>query len=794
MLRDTKKIQTEILLFQQKNLQALEEIAEGCEITENVFRKIRGIQVDHSIEIKDEAIQLNKLAKYLEIPIQNLLQDDVLLLDSSTFSLSLNEQMFAELDPADKNPSAKLISANASQLATPNSFIEQTIPVPSSLENRQSETLTKTMLPLSTGNSAHLLPIAEQEDLDPPIIEILPQYAGKELVPFLKETSNSLPPNKAKLQKQTHINYKSQEKTFPIFRVSLLGIIFVFVGIGVMLWQDLQQIGIAQVEERLITSTKPVENSPPALTSSEMVSVDSEPLTKAEETSPENGASSSRLSANHQAQIQENQKQREISVSSSTSSVAVIEPSPSLNSSSPTNASVPAQRQDSLHPTIQYFRLDEGHNYTRSTQIPFRFQARDNQLITAYYVADKGKEPSLRSSRWQPIAETQQGQEIQGKYQLTIKEPTSYSGEKVLFLWVRDAAGNISSYQTKSLLMDFQNPQILEFVLNKGKEASNSRLIKFQFLAQDNIQVSAYHLSQVNQASPIDKDWRTIEDAQKTVTIQGEYTLEAIKSSNPVYLWVRDTAGNISKMQQQSMVIDTTGPQVTKFELNDGELIAQSSIVNFHFTAQDVTPITAYYIAQQEQAPTKQSAWFSVSHPSKKIQISDTYALQISDWKKPSQNLYLWLQDSLGNISLRYQASLIVMRPKTDKSIIKDTKAPEFSSFSLKLNHSNSESESMTVCFTAKDNVAVSAYYLSGKETPPKNAYGIGWEPLPQRKTVRLVLTVPLERSVAQNSAPARQPIHVWVRDAAGHVSAQQTAVVDLHSATVFPAESSGEC
>jgi alpha-tubulin suppressor-like RCC1 family protein len=179
---------------------------------------------------------------------------------------------------------------------------------------------------------------------------------------------------------------------------------------------------------------------------------------------------------------------------------------------------------DIVIPIISTFTLTT--TTSKSLAIPIKsFTATDNVAVTGFKITETATTPLPDDTGW------------------TATAPTTYtfttSGNKTLYAWAKDAAGNVSAAATATVLVDTTKPTVSAFTL---PARYNSLTVPVtSFTASDDLGVGAYLIT-TTATAPLATDINWSATAQATFTFapattNGTYTL---------YAWAKDNAGNIS--------------------------------------------------------------------------------------------------------------------------------------------------------------------------------------------------------------------------------------------------------
>ena len=126
--------------------------------------------------------------------------------------------------------------------------------------------------------------------------------------------------------------------------------------------------------------------------------------------------------------------------------------------------------------------------------------------------------------------------------------------------------------------------------INDGDYCTNSLTITLELFATDNIGVTGYYLS----TSAISPSSHTVGWTSITPSTNYKedvsYTLSNVDGENTIYVWYKDAAGNISGGASDSIVVDTTPPEITITNpTSDTTYKTTSKTINISGNASDST-------------------------------------------------------------------------------------------------------------------------------------------------------------------------------------------------------------
>lgn len=282
---------------------------------------------------------------------------------------------------------------------------------------------------------------------------------------------------------------------------------------------------------------------------------------------------------------------------------------------------------DTTPPTVTAFVIPATSS---SLTVPITtFTATDTVGVTGYIVTETATAPLAGAAGW------------------TATPPANYTsataGSKTLFAWAKDAAGNVSTSLSASVvitLADTTPPTVTAFVI----PATSATLIVpiTTFTATDTVGVTGYLVTETATApAPGAAGWTVTPPANYTFTTAGSKTL---------FAWAKDAAGNVSTSLSASVVItlaDATPPTVTGFAIPATSATLTVPITTF--TATDAVGVTGYLVTETATAPLAGAAGWTAAPPA-------NYVFATAGTK----TLYAWAKDAAGNVSTSLSASVVI--------------------------------------------------------------------------------------------------------------------------------------
>ena len=288
---------------------------------------------------------------------------------------------------------------------------------------------------------------------------------------------------------------------------------------------------------------------------------------------------------------------------------------------------------DSTAPIVTAFTIPS--TSASLTVLITTFTATDAVGVTGYLLTETAAAPAAGAAGW------------------TTTAPASYTfaaaGTKSLYAWAKDAAGNVSTSLSASVVItlspggDTTAPTVTAFTIPATSASLTVPITTFT--ATDAVGVTGYLLTETATAPAAGA-------AGWTATVPASYTF-ATAGAKTLYAWAKDAAGNVSTFLSDSVVItlvpgtDTTAPTVTAFAIPAAS--ASLAVPITTFTAADGVGVTGYLLTETATAPAAGAAGWTATAPT-----SYTFATA------GAKTLYAWAKDAAGNVSTSLSASVVI--------------------------------------------------------------------------------------------------------------------------------------
>ncbi len=170
--------------------------------------------------------------------------------------------------------------------------------------------------------------------------------------------------------------------------------------------------------------------------------------------------------------------------------------------------------------------------------VPVVVEATDDTGVAGYYWSEAPQTPSPLGQGWAAGPPDQ------------VLLAAGGDGERTVYVWAADAAGNVSHPASATVTLDTTAPQLDILV----QAAASSRDVRIAVTAIDENGPTGYYLSETPTApSPAAAGWSTAPET--------EFRLSSGDGVKRVYGWAIDAAGNVSARSRAVVVLDTISPR-----------------------------------------------------------------------------------------------------------------------------------------------------------------------------------------------------------------------------------------
>lgn len=230
---------------------------------------------------------------------------------------------------------------------------------------------------------------------------------------------------------------------------------------------------------------------------------------------------------------------------------------------------------DTTAPAGVAISLNSGAASTTSLTVTAAISGTDAVGVTGYYLSESGSTPSAGSFTTVTSATS---------FSLNVNfNLSSGDGTKTVHVWLRDAAGNISSPANDTITLalsgsgDLIAPVVSSLTILEGASVS-SRSVTVRMVGTDAVGVIGYFLSE-SSTTPAAGAFTITGLTETSFTRDTVFVLSASAGTKTIYCWLRDAAGNISTPSAVNTNLLYSNPGEGNFKIR--ESIIQSSLPGF---------------------------------------------------------------------------------------------------------------------------------------------------------------------------------------------------------------------
>lgn len=315
--------------------------------------------------------------------------------------------------------------------------------------------------------------------------------------------------------------------------------------------------------------------------------------------------------------------------------------------------------------------------------------------------------------------------------------PTSFSvssteNAKVLSIWVRDAAGNVSTrVDSNSVTLDTTAPSLASAtVTNSDPTNSTSYSLTYGSITG----AYSHYCILENTATVGSCSWTA-------GTLPASFTVSSTENAKVLSVWIRDTAGNVStRADSNSVTLDTTAPILASVTVSNS---SPTNNTSYSLSYGSITGSYSHYCQLENNTSVAGCVWQSGTLPS-------SYTV---NGTQGARTISTWIRDTAGNVSTRVDSNAVTL----------DTVAPVLASASVS-NSSPTNSTTYNLSYGSVTGTYADYCILENSTTVGSCSWTAGT--LPASFTV----------GTTENA----KVLSVWLRDSAGNVSTR----VDSNSVT----------
>jgi hypothetical protein len=213
---------------------------------------------------------------------------------------------------------------------------------------------------------------------------------------------------------------------------------------------------------------------------------------------------------------------------------------------------------DSTAPGTTSVSINDEDASTTNTVVSLTISASDSVGVTSYYTSETNSDPTTTDSGWNSVTSSTS---YSATVDFTLTSATAAGNHsRTVYVWFKDVAGNVSvsaSDEITLVVTDTTAPTNPSISINSGASLATSSSVTLSLSATDDLGVSAYFLSSSSSApSSTDSGWTSI-TATASYSASVSYNLTEGKGTNTVYVWFKDTAGNVSLSASDSITYES---------------------------------------------------------------------------------------------------------------------------------------------------------------------------------------------------------------------------------------------
>ena len=212
------------------------------------------------------------------------------------------------------------------------------------------------------------------------------------------------------------------------------------------------------------------------------------------------------------------------------------------NISSSFNDTITLSTSDTTAPASVAISLNSGLASTTSLTVTAAISGTDAVGVTGYYLSESGSTPSTGSFTTVASATS---------FSLNVNfNLSSGNGTKTVYVWLRDAAGNISSPANDTITLalsgsgDLIAPVVSSLTILEGASVS-SRSVTVRMVGTDAVGVTGYFLSE-SSTTPAGGAFTITGLTETSFTRDAVFVLSASAGTKTIYCWLRDGTGDSS--------------------------------------------------------------------------------------------------------------------------------------------------------------------------------------------------------------------------------------------------------
>ena len=192
--------------------------------------------------------------------------------------------------------------------------------------------------------------------------------------------------------------------------------------------------------------------------------------------------------------------------------------------------------------------INSGDSYTDSYYVTLSISAKDDEGVTGYYASTSSSTPSGSDYGWTSITSTTSYSGSKSYFYLG-----SSQGTRTVYVWFKDAAGNVSSPYSDSITYDSFSPSGSITINNESNYTRYTTSISVTISATDSVGVTGYYVSTSSSSPSASASGWTAVSSTTSYAITGSMSITSSYGNRYVYAWFKDAAGNVSSSSNDYM-------------------------------------------------------------------------------------------------------------------------------------------------------------------------------------------------------------------------------------------------
>jgi len=277
---------------------------------------------------------------------------------------------------------------------------------------------------------------------------------------------------------------------------------------------------------------------------------------------------------------------------------------------------------DTNVPTSPTITINSGESVTSSLNVTLTLSAMDDIGVVAYYLSASTTTPSSSSTGWVDVTTTVT---YSGTVSYTLT--TTTSDYESVYVWFKDAAGNVSNYNYDSIYYTPAPPTSPSITIDGGAASTDNSSVTLSLSALDDVGVVGYYLSTTSSTpTATASGWTAVTSTDNYTDDNVSYTLTGSAGTlNTVSAWFKDADASISSVDNDSIMYCSSGTTtMDEVEPNDSAATAMDLCPTSLITGGD-SGDDDYRYDYFKVTATSNTMTVSLSHVSALASASDFY-------------------------------------------------------------------------------------------------------------------------------------------------------------------------